>query len=344
MSHAGAVAARMPQPQSPAPVPLLRRMAKAAVLAADALWSALAPRWVLEEPALVVMGLHSLCASRAALHDPALAPHQNVCVADFRTLVRAVLDSGCTIVSPAQVAAGLEPGRTYVMLTFDDGYYNNVLALPVLKEFGVPAAFFVTSSNVLQGKCFWWDALARELLYAGAPRQVLAAETRRLKRLPARRIEAFVRARFGDAALRPRGDSDRPFTPAELAEFARHPLVHIGNHTADHQILTTCGPDEVRRQIEGCQSALQAITGSAPVAIAYPNGNHSPAVLDAARAAGLRVGLTVDPGRNRVPAGAAALRLARFYFHGHPDPAREFRACRTGFVPSRILCRALAPA
>ena len=41
------------------------------------------------------------------------------------------------------------------MLTFDDGYYNNHLALPVLEEFDVPALFFISTNHVKQQKCFW---------------------------------------------------------------------------------------------------------------------------------------------------------------------------------------------
>ena len=61
-----------------------------------------------------------------------LAPNQNVTVANFRDFVEKMLESGCTIVSPAQIDAGFAPGRRYLSITFDDGYFNNVLALEVL--------------------------------------------------------------------------------------------------------------------------------------------------------------------------------------------------------------------
>jgi hypothetical protein len=38
------------------------------------------------------------------------------------------------------------------------------------------------------------------------------------------------------------------------------------------------------------------------------------------------------------------MRLGRFYFNGQPDAAREFHACRGGFVPSRLLRDMLQPA
>lgn len=322
---------------------VVRRLATTGLAAADALCSAIRPGLWGEAPNLIVLALHSLCASRSQLDDPALAPSQNVCVDDFRALVGAVLESGYRIVSPAQVEAGLPPGGRYVMLTFDDGYFNNVLALDVLDEFDVPAAFFVSTNHVLQQKAFWWDALNRELVRTGESRHARNAAMRQLKSLPAPQIEAWFEGHFGAAALRPHSDRDRPFTRAELFDFARHRLVHLGNHTADHAILTRCTHEEMVDQIRGCQQALADITGAAPIAIAYPNGNHSPAVIAAAAAAGLRIGVTVRPAQNEVPqpGSTALMHLARFYFHGGADARREFRKYRCGFVPSRLVSAAL---
>jgi peptidoglycan/xylan/chitin deacetylase (PgdA/CDA1 family) len=332
-----------PVAQGPGAASWLRRCARAGLAATDAVCGRLTPAWVRETPGLIVLALHALCAKRSQLHDPALASGQSVCVDDLRALVATVLESGYELIAPDQVE-GLAPGRKYAMLTFDDGYYNNVLALPVLEEFGVPAAFFIASGNVLERKAFWWDAISRELVRAGIGRRAVQAELARLKQCSPAAIDAAVQSRFGAAALRPVGDADRPFTPAELSDFAGHRHVHIGNHTADHAILTRCSPDEMRSQIERAQQDLRALTGRTPLAIAYPNGNHSPDVVDAARAAGLRVGLTVHPSKNRAGNAAAMMRLGRFYFNGQPDAAREFHACRGGFVPSRLLRDMLQPA
>lgn len=330
---------------TPAPVvALLRKIAIAGLAAADSCCSALSPGLLREGPGLIIIGLHSLCASRSQLDDPTVAPHQNVCVDDFRALVTAVLESGYTIVSPEQVDAGLDPRGKYVMLTFDDGYFNNVLALDVLDEFDVPATFFVSSNHVLEQKAFWWDAQHRVLVRRGASAQVRRAALRRLKALPAMRIEEDFRRHFGPAALRPHSDRDRPFTRAELIDFSRHRHVRLGNHTADHAILTRCSVPEILRQIQSCQEALTGITGVAPIAISYPNGDHSTVVVEAAKTFGLRLGFTVRPAKNKVPPpGAELMRLHRFYFRGRTDPRREFQQCRCGFIPSRLVQAAFQP-
>lgn len=318
---------------------LLRDAARAGLAAADACWTRVAPRLVPDAPTLVVLALHALCRTRAEVHDPHLAPGQRLCIDDLRALVAAAQESGYEFVSPEQVDRGLAADGRYAMLTFDDGYFNNALALPVLDEFRVPAAFFVSSRHVLTGTGFWWDALHREMARRGASRDTRRAATREAKALPPALIMPWLQARFGASVLRPHGDSDRPFAPAELTAFARHQWVHIGNHTADHAILTRCAAHEVREQIEGCQSELAALTGRQPIAIAYPNGNHSPAVIEAARATGLRLAFTVRPRSNALRPGGHPdlMRMGRFYFEGGGDVRRAFLACRSGIVPSLLV-------
>ena len=84
---------------------------------------------------LVNVLFHSLYQNEAQLASRDLAANRNVTVANFRDFVEKMLESGCTIVSPAQIDAGLAPGRRYLSITFDDGYFNNVLALEVLDQF-----------------------------------------------------------------------------------------------------------------------------------------------------------------------------------------------------------------
>ena len=64
-------------------------------------------------------------------------------------------------------------------------------------------------------------------------------------------IESELTRRFGADAFQPRGEIDRPFTPPELRDFACEPYVHLGNHTANHAILTNYAPDQARAQTSG---------------------------------------------------------------------------------------------
>ena len=139
---------------------------------------------------LVNVLFHSLYQNEAQLASRDLAPNQNVTVANFRDFVEEMLESGYTIVSPAQIDAGLAPGRRYLSITFDDGYFNNVLALEVLDQFRFPATFFVSTDHVQQNKAFWWDAFSRELSRSGVSPDQQKSEIEQLKVMTPEKIEA----------------------------------------------------------------------------------------------------------------------------------------------------------
>jgi peptidoglycan/xylan/chitin deacetylase (PgdA/CDA1 family) len=289
---------------------------------------------------LVNVLFHSLYERRTDIPGSPLAPEQNVTVSDFRDFVERMLDLGYQVVSPNQIDAGLAPGGRYLSITFDDGYFNNTLALDVLAQFRVPATFFVSSDHVQQNKAFWWDAYSREL-----SRQCVSDRERRirieqLKAWGPERIELFLCQHFGAEVLTPLGDMDRPLNPQELRLFANHPWVHIGNHTRNHAILTNCTSDEVAAQICQGQQALHEMVGYQPVAIAYPNGNTSSAVVNAAATAGLRVGFTVSPQHASLPAaGIARMLMGRFFYEGGQDVRRQCHLLGARWVPSRWLKR-----
>jgi len=61
------------------------------------------------------------------------------------------------------VETGAFPSRP-VVVTFDDGYADNVLsAKPVLERFDVPAICFITTGRIGDRVEFWWDRLERVL-------------------------------------------------------------------------------------------------------------------------------------------------------------------------------------
>ena len=50
------------------------------------------------------------------------------------------------------------PDRPLLSITFDDGYLDNIdLALPLLKQHGCPATFFICTGPIADGLPFWWD-------------------------------------------------------------------------------------------------------------------------------------------------------------------------------------------
>jgi peptidoglycan/xylan/chitin deacetylase (PgdA/CDA1 family) len=147
----------------------------------------------------------------------------------------------------AELTRELEAGRCprrAVVVTFDDGYRDNLLAaLPVLEAFDVPATVFCTAGVVGREAPFWWDRLAGLLLGHAPLPPVLALDLgshqQRLELQAAARYDAVDRAadrsRQDDAApvsarlafyrqvwagLRPLAASDRALALEQIARWS----------------------------------------------------------------------------------------------------------------------------
>jgi peptidoglycan/xylan/chitin deacetylase (PgdA/CDA1 family) len=148
-------------------------------------------------------------------------------------------------------------------------------------------------------------------------------------------IEARLRDEFGPDCFSPRCDLDRPFSPREVAELSRHPWAHIGNHTADHAILTNYAPDQVRKQLLDAQQAIREMTGKTAVAVAYPNGAYSDQVVSICQEVGLSLGFTAQPQKVGLPINGNApdrLRLGRFAPDGKIPVSTECRTFRSDLL------------
>jgi peptidoglycan/xylan/chitin deacetylase (PgdA/CDA1 family) len=215
----------------------------------------------------------------------------------------------------AREAGGAALPPRAVLLTFDDASRDfGEHAWPVLQRHGVPATVFVpTAFPGDPGRTFWWDRLHRVLArpdlpaaietpvgrlpLAGAADQAVAFRRLRtaLKELPHERAMAaaddVVASLGGDAGTGSVLGWD------ELRSLAAAGL-EIGAHTRTHPLLDRVSTAELDREVAGARDDLERELGSAPLTIAYPNGNHSAAVRAAVVRAGYRVAFTTQRGTN----------------------------------------------
>jgi peptidoglycan/xylan/chitin deacetylase (PgdA/CDA1 family) len=288
---------------------------------------------------------HVLFEDKAAMARQLVDPQQHITTQIFTEFIAYYQACGYTFVAPADVLRGLDATGKYVLITFDDGYYNNHLALPILRHYGVPATFFISTYHVQANRAFWWDVVYRKRQRQPLPATAQEAEYALLKGLCHREVDAYLQANFGEDALRPVSDLDRPFTPAELQAFAREPEVVLGNHTAHHAVLTNYAPPAAAQELAECQQYLTQLVGDEPVAVAYPNGNYSPATVAAAAQVGLQLGVTVEAGKNYLPLASTLvdnLQLKRFLLWGNQDIQAQCTLFRTDFHLKQLLYSARA--
>jgi peptidoglycan/xylan/chitin deacetylase (PgdA/CDA1 family) len=210
-------------------------------------------------------------------------------------------------------------------ITFDDAYRGTFdHALPILEAAGLPSTVFVVSGFPDDPAFTWWDVLA-----AGGA----LGDERRNRELSIHR--GIAQEILSDPSLA-NGATDLPevLLPArwERIVASAGSGVELGSHTVRHANLSELGRDEMERELSRSRQEIRERTGQDPTSISYPYGLWGPDVLQAARRAGYRFGLTLgnrivrggeDPfglPRINIPAGispetmecwAAGLRLRR---------------------------------
>jgi len=240
-----------------------------------------------------------------------------------------VLARRFNVLSLEQLGAGLQRGRLpdrAVVVTFDDGYANNLTAaLPSLTAHGVPASLFVATGYIDQGREFWWDEIERltadnadgdrapvlELEVSGSSLRadmsdgIAAAReiSLWLQGRPAGGVEdglEQLRRWAGNSAGQPPRETHRPMTLEELRELAGSGQFEIGAHTRHHFRLGAQTEDVQRDEIAGSRDDLKAWLGAAPTVFAYPFGNpsgdYTPGTVAVVEQLGFELALSGWPG------------------------------------------------
>ena len=296
----------------------------------------------LERPALISLLFHSIFDGPDELGLDLVHPQEGLTTEALRSCLEQFLAAGYEFVGVGDIEAGLETGRRYACLTFDDGYANNLRAVPILEEYGVPAAVFVASGHVERAKRFWWDVIWVERRRRGVSPATIEREIAVVK-AGVSDLDASLEREFGAGSSDPSSDLDRPLTPGELAQLAHHPLLTVGNHTVNHALLTTLDEEAVRDELVGAQEYIAGVTGLRPSAVAYPNGDVNREVAAIAGTLGLTVGFTTTPRKEALPVSSVQLlRLGRFQIRETIGLRMEVTAVRSGIQPLNSVRRARA--
>ena len=146
-----------------------------------------------------------------------------------------------------------------IILSFDDGYYNNHLLIDLVNKYNIPIEVFVSTSFIESQNLFWWDIMFNS---AKNPEKFKHLNHSKLIKLS---NNMFKKKMFSDI--------NRPFTINELKSFSQNENILIGNHTHSHIINNKINSEFFFRDVKIAQDKLKNWLGYAPHSFAFPNGN-----------------------------------------------------------------------
>ena len=188
-------------------------------------------------------------------------------------------------------------GKPAVVITFDDGYADNLIeALPILEKAGVPATFFVSTENIETGIELWWDALEGMVLggcnypthftlndsqYGKTwltssfdQRMAMYQDLHHLflNRNTMQRTGWLQQIGEWAGEIRLVNGLNRLLTKEELRVLSNCPGVTIGAHTITHPQLSSLSEEEQRYEIVESGRQLENIIEREVKVFAYPFG------------------------------------------------------------------------
>jgi peptidoglycan/xylan/chitin deacetylase (PgdA/CDA1 family) len=186
-----------------------------------------------------------------------------------------------------------EGRRPRVAITFDDDLPSHVeAALPILRELGAPATFFL-SGRALHGLGGYWFQHLEGLLDAHGEHRVAAAlglpQARGAELVLACEANADVRRRATEAAA----DLPAPdvLDRAGMASLGAAGMT-IGFHTVQHDILPALTGGALQQAVSYGRDVLGEATGAPIRYFAYPHGKTDARSAAAVRAAGFEAAFT----------------------------------------------------
>jgi len=182
-----------------------------------------------------------------------------------------------------QLKSGVPMEKNSVVLTIDDGRRNCYeFFFPLLKEFGMPATFFVVSSFVRREDWVWTDKVLWLAEQSGAPDELhferIDAFFEKLNRLrpEARNAQIDSLANTMNVSI-PRQPPPKyeACSWSQLREMADSGLVEIGSHSVTHPILTTLTDRESWQELTLSRTQIEEGLGRKINSFCFPNGKAS---------------------------------------------------------------------
>jgi len=179
-----------------------------------------------------------------------------------------------------QLASGRKLDRLTVALTIDDGRRNCYeFFFPLLKEFELPATFFVVSSFIRGEDWIWTDKVMWLSEQPGRPQELspekLEATFRSLNRIRPEERNARIEVLASNMNVSIPQSAPAKYAPCtwnQLQEMADSGLMEIGSHTVTHPILSSITDEESWNELTRSRAQIEEGLGRSVTSFCFPNG------------------------------------------------------------------------
>jgi peptidoglycan/xylan/chitin deacetylase (PgdA/CDA1 family) len=240
--------------------------------------------------------------------------------------------------------------RRYAVLTFDDGYRDNVeVALPILEQISAPFIVYVPTGAPTRSMQSWWLGL-RQLFLS---RDTVTIDPMGVhfrcpdpynKTLALNEVTRWVHEDYQRAAMLAATFSKADISLSALNEayflderelriLARHPLASIGGHTASHAALTSLDVPAARAEIADNRHYLENLLQLPVRHLAYPYGNSKscgPREEQLAKEVGFSTAVTTHHGQIPDSKELNNFALPRIAVGGHCETRAAFEGRMNG--------------
>ncbi len=211
----------------------------------------------------------------------------------------------------------------WIILTFDDGYRDNLYnVLPILERYKAVATFYITADVAKNKMIFFYDKI-QSIIDATRMEEIMVYLNNRPVRfslsnkrekedsilsivLAIRGRDIETQKRFIEElqkicevkAIDP-GREPIYLTESEIRQLNKAGM-EIGSHTTSHKNLRGLSREGLEREIYGSKKTLEEITGSAITTFSYPFGktdNYNDTIKEMVRRAGYRSAVTTISGK-----------------------------------------------
>ncbi|MBF4492868.1 polysaccharide deacetylase family protein [Flavobacterium sp. MR2016-29] len=180
--------------------------------------------------------------------------------------------------------------KTGLVITFDDGYADNIInALPLLEKYQIPATIFITTLNINTKNEFWWDRLVFD--YANCDELFDLPDVKnkvsksntvyndiidKLNKLsnPDKENWLVEFEKMNQIPFFPR-EEYRSLTNAELKFLSDHPLITLGIHSHNHYSLGNLSYKEQKQELIISLKKLNELTNRNIKYLALPHGSYN---------------------------------------------------------------------